>query len=417
MSQPSPTLDFYKAKDIFEKEISGEVYQFVLEKEETNFRFRSEPTTKGNILDSLGLLKNYIENFRIYAFEEGYLSLQALNENLFEPEKNLSQKFRVRFTFKSDLKLEFTKKGDLSLNEIQAIIALVRFFSLGNGKTKKDPKAILTQLGAEVYDPIVEEALGRHLDFGSVFGYESVKSQIRESLVLPILNPEPFREITKFTRRTPTEILPRAVLFEGEPGVGKTTMAKIASHLCKVPMIYVPIESILSKYYGESSQNLAMVFDAASLFPKSMLFLDEIDSLATSREDGMFEATRNLLSVLLRKLDGFASQGGTITIGATNRRNDLDKALLSRFDRKIYFPLPTEEERAQILEGYAKQLSLEERQIVADRLTNASGRNLKDFCDYVERRWITLRLGQTETLGIPDVTFYLDSLPEFRWKP
>lgn len=224
---------------------------------------------------------------------------------------------------------------------------------------------------------------------------------------MPLLRPEPFLEITKFTRKFPTSILPRAVLFEGDPGVGKTTMAKVAANLCNVPMIYVPIESILSKYYGESSQNLAMVFDAASLFDRSMLFLDEIDSLATSREDGLFEATRNLLSVLLRKLDGFAKQTNIITIGATNRKNDLDPALLSRFDRKIFFPLPNKEERAQILEGYARQLSWEERLRLSEKLDGTSGRNLKDFCDYVERRWVT------ETLG--KIGLWKPLNPNFTW--
>ena len=193
-------------------------------------------------------------------------------------------------------------------------------------------------------------------------------------------------------------------------------MAKIVSHLCSVPMVYVPIESILSKYYGESSQNLAMVFDAAALFPKCMLFLDEIDSLATSREDGLFEATRNLLSVLLRKLDGFAEKTGTITIGATNRKEDLDSALLSRFDRKIHFPLPNRDERTKILEGYAKQLDKKEREQIADLLKGASGRNLKDYCDYVERRWVTQNWNRLEQLVAPTLPFYLESFSDFGWK-
>lgn len=417
MSQPIVTLDFFKAKELLEKEIPNEEYQFGIEKEETNFRYKTISSSKGEILDAIGIIKNYIENFRVYTVEEGYLSLQTLSDNLFEPEKNLSSRLRIRFLYKSDLKIEFSKRGEYNFKEIQALISLVRFFSQNKSETKKDPRGILTKLGAEVYDPHIEEAKGNVLDFSSVFGYESVKSQILESLVFPLRNPEPFFEITKFTRLKPTNILPRAVLLEGEPGVGKTTMAKIASHLCQIPMVYVPIESILSKYYGESSQNLAMVFDAVSLFPQAMLFLDEIDSLATSRDDGMFEATRNVLGVLLRKLDGFAGRGGTITIGATNRREDLDKALLSRFDRKIYFPLPSEEERAQILEGYAKHLPWNERKQIAERLPGASGRNLRDFCDYVERRWITARLGKETEVGIPGFAFYLESLPEFRWKP
>lgn len=415
MSNSPSQLDFFKAKELFAIELKQANYQFVQEKEETIFRFHQNAVGKEKILDCLGIVRNYIENFRIYNFEEGYLSLQSLGENLFEPQKNLSSRFRIRFSFKSDLKVECSKLGDFSTKELQTTLHLFQFLTLDGGTTK-DPRSILEPLGVEVYDPILEKAKGNELSFDSVFGYDSVKEQILESLVFPLRRPEPFLEITKLTRQKPTGNLPRAVLFEGEPGVGKTSMAKIVSHLCGVPMVYVPIESILSKYYGESSQNLAMVFDAAALFPKCMLFLDEIDSLATSREDGLFEATRNLLSVLLRKLDGFAEKTGTITIGATNRKDDLDSALLSRFDRKILFPLPNREERAKILEGYAKQLKQNERESLADLLSGASGRNLKDYCDYVERRWITKNWSQLEHLSAPPIQFYLDSFPDFGWK-
>nr|WP_244247255.1 AAA family ATPase [Leptospira montravelensis] len=415
MSNSQSHPDYFKAKELFATELKNANYQFVQEKEETLFRFRTENASKDKILDCIGIVRNYIENFRIYNFEEGYISIQALNENLFEPQRNLSGKFRIRFSFKSDLKVECSKHGDFSTKEIQTVLNLFQFLK-AEGGTTKDPRVLLHQLGAEVYDPHLEKAKGNELGFDSIFGYEGVKDQILESLVFPILKPEPFLEITKLTRNKPSPNLPRAVLFEGEPGVGKTSMAKIVSHLCGVPMVYVPIESILSKYYGESSQNLAMVFDAAALFPQCMLFLDEIDSLATSREDGLFEATRNLLSVLLRKLDGFAERSGTITIGATNRKHDLDSALLSRFDRKIYFPLPNQEERAQILLGYAKQLSKNDHRKLAEALEGASGRNLKDYCDYVERRWITKNWEKGEILQAPEISFYLESLPDFGWK-
>ncbi|MCZ8155836.1 MAG: AAA family ATPase [Leptospira sp.] len=416
MSSLPSTLDFFKAKELLFSEIGSIGFEFQSEKEDSIFKFSTPDPGKEKLFESIGVIRNYIENFRIYNFENGYFSLQGLNDNLFEPEKNLSAKIRFRYAFNgTTLKLEVSKRGDFNFKELQSCIGLFRFFQ-DPTQTERDPKAILIKLGVDVYDPTEEKSKGTLLDFESVYGYEGVKDQIMESLIMPILRPEPFFEITKFTRKFPTSILPRAVLFEGEPGVGKTTMAKIAASICNVPMIYVPIESILSKYYGESSQNLAMVFDAASLYKRSMLFLDEIDSLATSREDGLFEATRNLLSVLLRKLDGFTANGNTITIGATNRKKDLDPALVSRFDRKIYFPLPNEQERAQILEGYAKQLPMEARLRISLRLEGSSGRNLKDFCDYVERRWITQMIASGKEVSAPNPDFYLESIPDFVWK-
>lgn len=191
-------------------------------------------------------------------------------------------------------------------------------------------------------------------------------------------------------------------------------MARIVSCLTMVPMIYVPIESILSKYYGESSQNLAYVFDAAALFPSSLIFLDEIDSLAGSREEGLFEATRKMLSVLLRKLDGFEGKPKTITLGATNRKQDLDPALLSRFDKSIYFPLPNLEERAEILGNYAVHLSLEDRLDISGHLEDLSGRNIKDYCDYTERRWASHLIEKKYEISAPEREVYLETAKLFR---
>jgi SpoVK/Ycf46/Vps4 family AAA+-type ATPase len=171
-------------------------------------------------------------------------------------------------------------------------------------------------------------------------------------------------------------------------------------------MIYVPIESILSKYYGESSQNLALVFDAAALFPSSLIFLDEIDSLAGSREEGIIEATRKLLSVLLRKLDGFEGKPNSMTIGATNRKQDLDHALLSRFEKSIFFPLPNESERAQILKNYAMHLTEGELANLSKYLVDFSGRNIKDFCDTVERKWATEIISNQLQASAPPYKIY-----------
>jgi len=91
-----------------------------------------------------------------------------------------------------------------------------------------------------------------------------------------------------------------------------------------------------------------------------ILFIDEIDSLATSREGGIHEATRRILSVLLRKIDGFESEGNVLVICATNRKKDLDPALISRTDMSIRFELPDEKTRAQIFSRYAKQLKEDE---------------------------------------------------------
>ena len=98
----------------------------------------------------------------------------------------------------------------------------------------------------------------------------------------------------------------------------------------------MPLEAIMSKFYGESESKLAEIFESAQGLGKSILFIDEIDSLATSREDGIHEASRRILSTLLRKIDSFESEGGDVlVICATNRKKDLDPALISRLDLAV----------------------------------------------------------------------------------
>lgn len=407
-------IDFVNAKEIILKELVGigqnggnkksalpEIYP---EKNEIKVLFHVEKISRGQLVECIQLIKNYIENIRIHTFESGFYSFQALNENIYNSE-DLMDNIRFRFiNAKTDNKVEISKKGDLNRDEVYAIIALYKALRKNHDRKNLNPTRILTGLGVSVFEPgRTKEEL---LDFDFVAGYEDVKQEIIESITMPLNHPEIYDEISRLTKKYPGQNRPRAVLFEGEPGVGKTTMAKIVSCMAKIPLIYVPIESIMSKYYGESAQNLAQIFDTASLYPSSIVFLDEIDSLAGSRDDGMIEATRKILSVLLRKLDGFEGNPKSLTIGATNRKQDLDRALVSRFDKSIYFPMPNHKERAAILGNYAVHLSEQQRLEISAYLKNFSGRNIKDFCDHVERKWTTRIIEEKLAVEPPGFLIY-----------
>ena len=145
-----------------------------------------------------------------------------------------------------------------------------------------------------------------------------------------------------------------------------------------VPLIYLPLEAILSKFYGESEAKLAEVFEQCQKFQDCILFIDEVDSLATSRDDGIHEATRRILSTLLRKIDSFESQGNVLVICATNRKEDLDSALISRIDLSIKFDLPDLKTRNLILQKYAKQLSEIDLEQLSELSEKMSGRDIYD---------------------------------------
>jgi SpoVK/Ycf46/Vps4 family AAA+-type ATPase len=171
----------------------------------------------------------------------------------------------------------------------------------------------------------------------------------------------------------------------------------------------MPLEAIMSKYYGESESRLAEIFEAAAAMGSVILFIDEIDSLATSREAGLHEATRRILSTLLRKIDSFESEGEVLVICATNRKKDLDPALVSRLDLSIRFELPGPETRAQIFGRYAKQLGKGDLERLGEMSVYLSGRDICDICKDAERKWASKYIRKEVSKIEPDLSVYLEA--------
>ncbi len=408
MQNNTELISYDSAKEQINKEIENflkikrniniiDIPKISFEKGMTQICFQIPKINEAILFSVVEIMKNHIENVRIHSFESGYYSFQGMNKNIFNSE-NILDNIKVAVVgLSSKFSIEISKKGNMSQEEINLSVEIFKLIYMTDSV---DPVSELIKLGASVY---LEKS---EIDWDYIAGYEEVKHKIKESIILPLQNPAVYDSIARLTRKKFETNRPKAILFEGSPGVGKTTVARIIASEVRIPLVYLPIESIMSKWYGESSKNLAKIFDMCDELGSCILFLDEIDALAGSRDQNMFEATRRILSVLLRRLDGIDAIKSTITIAATNRKNDLDSALISRFDQTILFPLPNNKERSGIFSNYASHLNSEELDLLSEKTEGFSGRSIKDLCEYTERRWARKIISQEAAASPPPPDYY-----------
>ena len=188
------------------------------------------------------------------------------------------------------------------------------------------------------------------LDFDDFGGLHAVKERARELIELPLKHHDALGKIG--ARRI------KGVLFTGLPGTGKTMLAQIIANRAGASFYEIRGPEIFSKWYGESEGILRGIFDHASKQERSIIFFDEIDSVATQRAES-HEASRRVVAQLLSLMDGFTPEENVMVIATTNRPQDIDGALRrpGRLDWEINFPLPGLEDRKEILEVRASKLA------------------------------------------------------------
>ncbi|KAJ2325587.1 26S proteasome regulatory subunit 8, partial [Coemansia sp. RSA 2702] len=216
--------------------------------------------------------------------------------------------------------------------------------------------------------------------YDMIGGLDKQIKEIKEVIELPVKHPELFEALGIAQ--------PKGVLLYGPPGTGKTLLARAVAHHTDCRFIRVSGSELVQKYIGEGSRMVRELFVMAREHAPSIIFMDEIDSIGSSRGDsnsgGDSEVQRTMLE-LLNQLDGFEPTQSIKVIMATNRIDILDSALLrpGRIDRKIEFPPPNEVARTDILRIHSRKMNLTRGinlRKIAERMTGASGAEVKGVC-------------------------------------
>ena len=253
---------------------------------------------------------------------------------------------------------QLIKKGMLKRPIITGdtvVIAGITLFrnSLPFGIVKTDPKGIVIineETNITVKDEAIKEEELRvpQISYDDIGGLKDETLRIREMIELPLRHPELFERLGIDP--------PKGVLLHGPPGTGKTLIARAVANESGASFYTINGPEIMSKFYGQSEENLRKTFNEAEKNAPSIIFIDEIDAIAAKREEVHGEVERRVVSQMLTLMDGLKAREKVIVIGATNRVDSIDPALRrpGRFDREIIIGVPDRFGRKEIMEIHSR---------------------------------------------------------------
>ncbi|MCZ7357244.1 MAG: CDC48 family AAA ATPase [Candidatus Methanoperedens sp.] len=220
-----------------------------------------------------------------------------------------------------------------------------------------------------------------HITYEDIGGLRREIGLIREMIELPLRHPELFQKLGIDP--------PKGVMLYGPPGTGKTMIAKAVANETDANFISISGPEIMSKYYGESEKQIRDIFDEAEKTAPTIIFIDEIDSIAPKREEVTGEVERRVVAQLLSLMDGLKTRGQVMVIAATNRPNAVDQALRrgGRFDREIEIGIPDRMGRLEVLQVHTRGMPLSDEMAeekgmreIADMTHGFVGADISSLC-------------------------------------
>lgn len=220
--------------------------------------------------------------------------------------------------------------------------------------------------------------------FDAIGGLEDIIEELKESIIYPLTMPH------LYSHGGPLLSAPSGVLLYGPPGCGKTMLAKAVAHESGASFINLHISTLTEKWYGDSNKLVRAVFSLAQKLQPAIIFIDEIDAVLGTRRSGEHEASGMVKAEFMTLWDGLTSTSASgqpariVVLGATNRINDIDEAILRRMPKKFAVPLPDKEQRRRILQLVLGDTKTDPEQFdmdyVAKVTAGMSGSDIKEAC-------------------------------------
>lgn len=257
---------------------------------------------------------------------------------------------RRKPTFGDSAKISDVLGGMFGFPDIKFVVLDVE--PKGPSIITEDTELEYKQEGVEPTTEDEKEKAIAEVSYEDIGGLDDELSKVREMVELPLKHPELFQKLGIEP--------PKGVLLHGPPGTGKTIVARAVANETNSNFYVINGPEIMSKFYGESEANLRKIFEEAEKNAPSIIFFDEIDAIASKREESKGEVERRVVAQLLALMDGLKSRGKIVVIAATNIPNSLDPALRrpGRFDRELVLKVPQTEGRLNILKIHTRNMPL-----------------------------------------------------------